>query len=143
VAAAISDELRHRDVLTDPDRAAAMLDLLGHTGRPEDRRLVERLVLASGPPTLVSGASRAIGRFSDGDDEFWRRAVGQHGRAWRRSRAPLHETVLRRLVHAFGVIRREALLQETARDTELPPSTRQAATWWMNQSTLVRSSALE
>ncbi len=58
VAAAISEELRSRDVLTDPDRAAAMLDLLGYAGRPEDRLLVERLVVAGGPPTLVYAASR-------------------------------------------------------------------------------------
>ena len=144
VAAAISEELRNRDVLTDPDRAPAMLDLLGHTGRPEDRRLVERLVVAGGPPTLVYGAARAIGRFTgNGNDEFWRRAVNEHGQAWRRTRGPLHESVLRRLVHAFGVVRREAVLRDTVRDSDLPASTRQAASWWLNQPTLVQRSAQE
>jgi hypothetical protein len=41
------------------------------------------------------------------------------------------------------VARREAVLRDTVRDAELPASTRQAASWWLNQPTLVQRSAQE
>jgi len=143
VADAIAAELTNSHALTDPDRAPALLWLLGATSRESDRVLAERLLLSRGlPPTLTTAAARAVGHFvGTSGDEFFRRALNAYTRAWRTTRSPLHENVLRGLVYAFGIARNVALLQRTAGDTDLPGSTRQAAAWWMDRPALIYRSA--
>ena len=60
-----------------------------------------------------------------------------HRSAWRSTRSPLHENVLRSLVYAFGIVRNEARLLSTAHDPDLPPSAREAATWWMDRPAVI------
>ena len=143
VADAIAAELNNRHALTDPDRAPAMLWLLGATSRESDRIIPERLLLTHGlPKALTAAAARAVGHFvGTSDDEFWRRAMTAHRSAWRSTRSPLHENVLRSLVYAFGIVRNEAMLLSTARDPDLPPSAREAATWWMDRPAVIHNSA--
>lgn len=142
VARALAGELlagrRRRD---DEHRMQRLLECLRVLGGPEERRLVEQLLLA--PETTANirdAAAYALGHVGGcTSDTFYRRAFALHVQRWRRHRDRRDASVLDRLVYAAGIAGRESPLRRVIVDAEQPSAVRAAATWWLNLPPHLRS----
>lgn len=133
-AAALAGELGRFRLPDRPRLAAAVLAALRIVGGPEQRPLVERLIVASGLPAPVTeAAAHAIGHVGGtSTDAFWHGAIALHARRWHQHRDRTSATVLQSLVYGLGMGRRLALLATVAGDQRLPRPVRSAARWWLD-----------
>ena len=144
VAAAIALELAKPQVMGDVTLAGSMLGALRVLGGPQQRPLVERLVLAPGlAPAVPAAAARHIGHVGGSStDAFWLKAIALHGRSWRRHREKYSAAALHGLVYALGMARNHRLLTRIRDDHEAPPPVRDAARWWLGRPHRIAASAL-
>jgi hypothetical protein len=144
VAAAIAGELAKPQVVGDMTLAGSMLGALRVLGGPQQRPLMERLVLAAGlPPAVPAAAARHIGHVGGlSTDAFWLTAIAMHGRSWRRHREKHSALALHGLVYALGMARNQRILTRIREDQEAPPPVRAAARWWLDRPHRIAASAL-
>jgi hypothetical protein len=142
VGAALAAELAAALPTRTVTPTTSMLASLPFLGRPADRGLVERIVLAPDlPAPLVQAAVWLIGHVPGrSPDPFWLAAVRRHRTAWQGTRDPASLSALRGIVYALG-LDRHRLLPVLRADTRLPPQARAAATWWLNIPTYISTSA--
>ncbi len=143
VGAALATELATAPAAGMVPLTTAILTAMPFVGRPADRPIVERLVLAAGPVAPITDtATWIIGHIrGHSDQRFWLTAVGTHSRAWQRTRSPDSMSSLRGLIYALGIGRHHDLLRVLRADTHLPASARAAAGWWLNIPTRIHASA--
>jgi hypothetical protein len=142
IACGAATELTKPGALADPTLATSLLWALRVLGEPEQRPLIERLVLASGLPTEVSVAAlESVAHIAGhSTDRFWLTAIALHNRAWRRHRSPSSVAALTGLVYALGIAANLRLLRHMRDDREGPGPVRAAAAWWLARSTRVFAS---
>jgi hypothetical protein len=143
VGAALAAELAAGPLPGPVSLTTAIIAALSSVGRPADRAIVERLVLAPGLPAPVTDAAAwRIGHVSGhSDHRFWLNAVETHRLAWQQGRSPASVPALRGLVYALGIGRQHGLLRRIDADTRLPGQARAAARWWLNIPRRIYSSA--
>lgn len=137
-AAELLASLQRRD---GEHRIQRLLECLRVLGGPEERRLVEQLLLAHETSSgLRDAAAYALGHVGGtSSDAFYRRALALYVRRWRHHRDRRDASVLDRLVYAVGIAGRRSLLRLVVADTDQPSAVRAAATWWLNLPPHLRS----
>ncbi|WP_105972299.1 hypothetical protein [Streptomyces geranii] len=143
VAASLAHELARMPVARDPELATRILSALASLGGPDERPLVQSLVLSpSLPGEVVSGAADALGHMRGrSPDPFWRAAL--HPRRTGTApdlpkQSPRH--VPNELLYALGVDSRTSLLREVSDDPGLSAQVRARARWWIDVPVHVRES---
>lgn len=120
-----------------------LLEALRVLGGPDERRQVERLLLAPGVPGPVRDtAASALGHIAgSSDDGYWTSALRAARQRWQQTRATAEISVLDRLVYALGMADQRPFLRAVATDPTLPRQVRGAATWWVTLPSHINRSA--
>jgi hypothetical protein len=133
LARSLTAEMAKPETMRRADLAATIVGCLRIIGGPEERPIIERLILASGmPPSVTAAAAHAIGHIGGtSTDPYWSKAIGHHSLLWHRHGSPAVETVLRDLIYGLGMSRNETMLARIREDASLPWPVRSAASWWL------------
>jgi len=123
--------------------AVTLLEALRILGGPDERRHIERLVVAPGIPgpvrdTAASALGHVGGSSSDG---YWRSALSAARRRWHQTQADAEISVLDRVIYSLGMGGQQALLRTVTADPTLPDRLRSAANWWTTLPAHIRDSA--
>lgn len=113
-----------------------LLEALRQLGGPEERRLVERLVVDPSIATPIADvAAYALGHIGGTSlYTYWDAALARHRAAWLRSANQMSASTLDRLVYAMGMADARDPLRNVQTDLRLPSGVRASATWWLSQS---------
>jgi hypothetical protein len=124
-------------------RLVTLLEALRILGGPEERRHVERLLLAPSTPSGIRDtAASALGHIGGASqDDYWTLALRTARQRWRQSPTVAEISVLDRHVYALGMADRRALLRTVTADPTLPDQVRSAASWWLTLPSHIRESA--
>lgn len=120
-----------------------LLEALRILGGPEERRHVERLLLAPSTPSGIRDtAASALGHIGGASrEDYWTLALRTARQRWRQTPTGAEASVLDRLVYALGMADRRALLRAVTADSTLPDRVRSAARWWITLPSHIRHSA--
>lgn len=112
--------------------AETLVEALRILGGPDERRHIERLVVAPGVPTHIrETAASALGHVGGtSSDPYWRSALAVARRRWHHTHAKAEVAVLDRLVYSLGMADQRLLLHMVTEDPTLPDRLRGAAGWW-------------
>lgn len=112
-------------------------------GGPEERRHVERLLLAPSTPSGIRDtAASALGHIGGvSQEDYWTLALRTARQRWHQSPTAAEISVLDRHVYALGMADRRALLRTVTADPTLPDVVRSAANWWLTLPLHIRESA--
>ncbi len=135
VAAAIAAELGRPNAVPEPALASCLLGSLRVLGGPDERPLVERLILAGGLPSSISVAAvRSVGHVGGvSTDGFWVNALSRYVQQWHDRGDPGSIEALIGLVYGLGISRHARLLALVRGDPSMPPPARAAARWWLSR----------
>jgi hypothetical protein len=125
------------------EQSVTLLEALRILGGPDERRHIERLLVAPGVPNPVRDtAASALGHVGgSSSDGYWRAALRTARQRWRQTQAKAEISVLDRVVYALGMAGQLALLRAVTADSSLPSRIRSAANWWTTLPAHIQASA--
>jgi hypothetical protein len=125
------------------EQAVTLLEALRILGGPDERRHIERLLVAPGVPNPVRDtAASALGHVGgSSSDGYWRTALRTARQRWRQTQGKAEVSVLDRVVYALGMAGQLTLLRAVTADASLPSRIRSAAHWWTTLPAHIHASA--
>jgi len=135
LAEALTHELRAELARHNARRVSALLEVLRVLGGPNQRRLVEKLLLTGGldPGSRVMVASTLAHIGGRSPDLFWQEATRLSVERWRfADRSAGEAAVVHRLAYALGMTGQVRLLKQMRFTRDLPIAARVAAAWWLD-----------
>jgi len=144
VAAALAAEIAGSRILRDLGFTRSILEAFRALGGPDQRRLVERLIVARGLPRSITVAAAAAighvgGRTSDAAWTQVLRVVIPPPGQWNAATG----TTLNSLIYGAGITHADAALRQIRSSHEVPASYRASAAWWLALPAHIRDSALD
>jgi hypothetical protein len=132
-----------RGVRPTTQSAVTLLEALRILGGPEERRHIERLVVAPGLPGPVrETAASALGHVGGASSEpYWAAALSSARQRWRQTHAGAELSTLDRVIYSLGMGGQLELLRNAAADPTLPDRLRSAASWWTTLPRHIHESA--
>lgn len=120
-----------------------LLEALRILGGPDERRHVERLLLAPSTPSGIRDtAASALGHIGGtSQEDYWTLALRTARQRWRRTPTAEEASVLDRIVYSLGMADRRKLLRAVTADPTLPDRVRSAANWWITLPLHIHESA--
>jgi hypothetical protein len=127
----------------DQQRMLRLLESLRVLGGPDERKLVEHLLLNHDTSASTRDmAAYALGHIGGtSTDGFYRAVLDDYTNRWTTSHNTHDVSILDRLVYAVGITGRDHILRDVVIDPRIPAPVRAASTWWFTLPDHVRQSA--
>jgi hypothetical protein len=135
VSKALFDEFRaERTLFGDAERVHVLLSALRFVGGSNERRLLERMVLAGGVPAQTAvAAAYSIGHLDrDADPAALSAAIKKYALQWESSRSPDSAALLEGLVYSAAISGQISILAGVKSGESVPAPLRSAARWWLD-----------